>query len=384
MKVLLLVHGLGLGGAETIVCALARHLRAAGAAVEIGCLGELGELGDELRGEDFRVVRHQRRPGFDWTLALRLALRLRRGRFDVVHAHQRTAVSYGLLAGLLDATPLVYTEHGPPFRAPSRRKKAFNRLLRGRVRHITAVADSVKRALVEVEGFVADRITVVPNGVDIGRFHDRSPPARAQARARDGLPLDVPIVGTVGRLAPEKNQGLLLHVLAQLRKRLPNTVLVVVGDGTSRSALGRLAQELGVADGVRVFGPRRDIDRILAGFDVFCLSSISEGVPLTLLEAMAARVPVVATSAGGIAEAARPDREAILIPGAPPDCRECLTAAGERYVTRFADAVAGVLLDPLASQSMTDRAHDRVTHTFALDDICERYRQILKAVARTH
>src|SRR5262249_2599343 len=141
------IHGLGMGGAETMLAQLAFHLRATGDAVEIGCLGELGALGLALREQGLHVVVHERRPGIDWTLPLRLAQRVRQEGIDVVHLHQRTALFYGVLAGLLHRAPIVYTEHGPPAWPLRSRQRWFNRTLAWRIVGITAVSRDVERCL---------------------------------------------------------------------------------------------------------------------------------------------------------------------------------------------------------------------------------------------
>jgi len=378
VKIFLLVHDLEVGGTQMMVCALARHLRAGGADVQIGCLDAVGRLGEELRGAAFPLGLFDRRPGFDGRLPLRLGRHVRRGGFDVVHAHQRAALFYGLLAGLLHATPLVYTEHGPlPGREPSRKKKVFNRLLGRRARGITAVAEDVKRRLVEEEGFNPLHIEVVPNGVDLGRFGDTV--SREVARALHGLSPQACILGTVGRLVPVKNQALLLHVIARLRTRVPDAQLVVVGDGPERSALEALARRLDVADRVRFLGESRNIETVLPAFDVFCLPSLAEGLPLTLLEAMAARVPIVAAAVGGIPEAVRPEREAVLVAGTPPDGRAPLTDAGLAYLDALSEAVLQLLRDPARRRRLAERAYERVAGAFSMDTVCRRYADILAA-----
>jgi glycosyltransferase involved in cell wall biosynthesis len=190
VKVLLLVHGLDVGGAETMVAQLARRLRDGGDTVEVDCLGWLGTIGTigvELRAEGFAVVVHARRPGFDATLPWRLARRIRAGRFDVVHAHQRTALFYGLLAGMLSTAAFVYSEHGPVFGAAvPRRQWLFNRALGWRVRCLSAVSAALARELSELEGFVGRSIAVVPNGVDVERTTAAAASGRDAARARIG------------------------------------------------------------------------------------------------------------------------------------------------------------------------------------------------------
>jgi glycosyltransferase involved in cell wall biosynthesis len=380
VNILLLVQDLDVGGTQMMVCALARHLRAGGAGVQIGCLDAVGTLCAELRGAGFPLRLFGRRPGFDGALAVRLGRHVRRGGFDVVHAHQRTALFYGLLAGLLHATPLVYTEHGPlQGRGPSRKKKVFNRLLGRRIRRVTAVAEDVKRRLVEEEGFDPLHIEIVPNGVDLGRFSDTV--SREVARARHGLSPQACILGTVGRLVPVKNQALLLHVIARLRTRVPDAQLVVVGDGPERSALEALARRLEVADRVRFLGECRNIETVLPAFDVFCHASLAEGIPLTLLEAMAAHVPVVATAVGGIPEAARPDREAVLVAGTPPDGRAPLTDVGLSYVDELGEAVVQLLQDPARRRRLAERAYERVAELFSMDTVCRRYADILAAAS---
>lgn len=380
MRVMTLVHGLAVGGAETMVAALARHLRSAGNDVEIGCLDEVGALGEDLRAGGFSVVSYGRRPGFDHKLPFTLARRFRRGGFDVLHAHQRTAFFYGLLAGLVTRAPLVYSEHGPPFPSgPSRRKKSFNRLLGRRARRITAVSAHLRHSLGAVEGLDAERIEIVPNAVDPGRFVARSQAARCQGRVLLGIPESTRVLGTVGRLVPVKNHRLLLYVLRELRGRLDDLTLVIIGEGPERRRLEALACELGIADGVVLTGERRDAEALLPAFDVFCLSSLCEGIPLTLLEAMAAGVPVVSTSVGGIPEAARPDQDALLVEGEPPDCAVELTDAARCFVESFAARVERILVEPGLGCRLAESARLRVADRFSMDDICHRYAEVLAA-----
>jgi len=391
MKVLLLVHSLDVGGTELMVAHLARHLRASGDEVEVGCLGALGAIGEDLRAEGIPVLVHARGPGFDATLPLRLAQRVRAGRFDIVHAHQRTALFYGLLGGLLHKAPIAYTEHGFAFDdATLARLRWFNRLLGRRVRLITAVSADLARQLTTHEGFAGRAIVVVPNGIDCELWASADHAGRDAARALCGLPPEAVVMGSVARLHPVKRHHVLVEVVAHLRRSIPELTLVLVGDGPERAALMALARDLGVADAVHLLGVRRDVQHILPAFDVFCLTSWREGIPLTLLEAMAARVPVVATTAGGIPEAVRAEVDGLLITpvGAEPPSLEAGTpphlgtgdASAGRDVERFAAAVKRVLSDAALRQRLTQQAFLRVRADFALADVCRRYRELLGAV----
>ncbi len=363
MKVLLLIHGMGLGGSESMVAALARYLIGRGDAVEIGCLGVLGRLGAELRAAGMPIVVHARRAGFDATLPLRLAQRIRVEQFDVVHAHQRTALFYGLLAGLLHRAPLVYTEHGPVVGPIRWRQRVFNRALGWRARRVTAVSQDLARQLVEREGLRSAKVEVIHNAVDVERFASGARAGREAARARLGLPAAAAIIGSVGRLDAVKNYALLMRAVCLL----PEHWLVLVGDGPEQEALTAQAQQLGIAARVRFLGMRRDVEDVLPALDVFCLSSVSEGIPLSMLEAMAARVPVVATRAGGIPEAVRHEREALLVDGVPAD---------------LAAALARVLSDGALRRALTDGAVARVASEFGVDAVCRRYAEVLESARR--
>ncbi len=383
MKVMMLVHGLGVGGAEAMICHVASHLRDRGADVEIGCLGELGRMGEELQAAGADVVVHRRKPGFDASLPLRLARRLRQGRFDVAHAHQRTALVYTLLAGVLAPTPLVYTEHGLPLEGGSvRKQRAFNRMLGWRLQRITAVSDALKRELVECEGLVAANVEIIPNGVDVDRFAAAALPSRAEARRRIGLPLQARVLGSVGRLEPVKNPRLLLYVIERLCDRVPDLHLVLVGDGAERPGLESMARLLHLEDRVHLLGTRRDVELILPALDVFCLSSRSEGTPLSLLEAMAAGVPTVATFVGGVPEIVRSEQEGLLVAGMPPDATRPLAASSIGYVDAFADAVERLLSDEDLRRHVVGRALAR-SRDFAVDAICRRYAAVLVEAARS-
>ena len=180
---------------------------------------------------------------------------------------------------------------------------------------------------------------MVPNGIDLTRFQPE-PRLRDEVLRELGLPESAFVVGTVGRLAPEKAQGVLLEAAQQLLRRPAERPLyvVLVGDGAERAALEKAAAPLG--ERVRFLGARADVPRLLQGFDVFCLSSRTEGLPLVLPEAMATGLPVVSTAVGGIPSVVVEGVTGYLVPvGAPAALAEALgrlqrdTALGPRLGT---------------------------------------------------
>ena len=381
MKVLVLVHGLPVGGTEMMVCHLARRWREEDTDVVIACLDEVGELGEGLRSEGFEIVELNRQPGFDRALASRLRRTIRQGGFDVVHAHQYTCYFYGAIARIFGGCPLVFTEHGRFYPdLPSRKRRIFNKLLGKKATHITAVSEGVRRALVDIEGFPDRRIETLYNGIDVDRFAKVASRPRAELRREAGLPVDAPVLGTVGRLDGIKNHGFLLQAFARLRQRVPPACLAILGGGPEREHLETLARKLDLGDSVHFLGQRQAAAEVLAAFDAFTLTSLSEGTPMTILEAMACSRPIVATAVGGIPEVLENGQEAILIEGTPPDCRDAVPADAEGYLTKYVEAVEHVLLDADSAGKLATRALERVQSQFSLDVICRRYLEIFEKV----
>jgi glycosyltransferase involved in cell wall biosynthesis len=296
------LHTLNVGGAEVLAARLARRLRDMCRFVFL-CLDELGTLGAELRSEEFAVEVLGRKSGVDGRCALRLAQALRRERVDVIHAHQYTPFFYSLLARLVfDHPPVLFTEHGrhfPDYRRPKR--VLANRLLIQRRDRIVGVGQAVRQALINHEGLPAKRVGVIYNGIDAACFANGHCD-RASIRHEMGVGRDDFVVLLVARLDYLKDHATAIRMLARVRERRPDIRLVLVGEGPEQAAIARLVDEHRLAEQVRFLGLRKDVARLLHATDLFLLTSISEGIPLTVLEAMAARLPVLATRVGGLPE----------------------------------------------------------------------------------
>jgi glycosyltransferase involved in cell wall biosynthesis len=343
-------------------------MRARGIDLTVACLDELGFFGEGLKREGFSCHQLGRQPGFDFALPGRIAALAKSERVDVIHAHQYTPFFYGVMARRKAGVPLLFTEHGRFYPdLPSWKRRLFNRLIGCRVDHTTAVSDAVKEALVAIEGMPSAPIEVLHNGIDLGRFSVPTG-ARDWLAETHGVPMDAPVVGTVARLNPIKNQAMLVDAFAQARQVVPDAHLAIVGDGSERQALQTQVADLGLNAAVHFLGERDDVARMLGAMDVFALSSLSEGMPMTLLEAMAARVPIATTDVGGISQMLEPGREALF-------CASDDTAA-------FSANLVRLLSNPEVCEELTARAHARVVDDFSLDVIGERYLHIYRALAR--
>jgi len=326
-RVLQITNSLAIGGLERVVTDLTCLLHERGIESEVLCLAEGGPLEDELRvrGVPIRIL-HKRPGGRPGALAA-VASCLLAGRFDVVHTHNTGPLLYGMPAAWLTGISMrVHTEHGRiPAEQRGRGLRRAECWALGRCSHVVAVSSPGVEALRRDTGFLG-AIGIVHNGYAPAHLVNRT-----QARASLGIPDGVPVMAVVGRLAVEKGQDLALRALAALGTGEPNLVLVLVGDGPERNALEALAGQLGLSGRVLFTGARPDVRQLYQAFDLVLLPSRSESLPMVLLEAGTAGVPVLATRVGGMPEVVEDGETGLLV---PPEDPAALAAAAKRILLR--------------------------------------------------
>ncbi len=276
---------------------------------------------------------------------------------DVLHSHNVRANVHARVAGWRAGVPArVSTIHNSVYHydvAPlNRRAYAMaERLTLRWCDRVIAVSEGIAQQLRSGYGFPADKITVVPNGVDTGRLKpDRS---REQVREAIGAEPGASVLLQVGRLTPQKGFDILFEAVAQIAKRYPHLVVLAVGEGPLRQQLEGLAQQLNIESAVRFLGHREDVADLLNAADLVTLASRSEGMPYTLLEAMGSGRAVVATRIGGIEEVIKEEGTAQLVPTENPEA--------------LAAAITTLLDDPAHAAQMGSDAHDYIMehHTAA-------------------
>jgi glycosyltransferase involved in cell wall biosynthesis len=364
-----LVLSLSPGGTERLVIEICRQL-ASRAESMVCCLDEPGGWAAELEALHVPVVALGRQPGFQPSLAIQIARLIKANDIDVVHCHHYSPYVYGLMAARLANVRLVFTEHGRlSDAAPSRKRRLVNPLLSMLGGRVCAVSADLKRHMV-AEGFPARRVEVVYNGIDAG--HRPTSIERHGAREALGVPGGALVTGTVGRLDPVKNLAAMLRAHALLAERHPDSRAVIVGDGPERGALEALAAELGIADSVIFTGYRSDVRALMAAFDVYVNTSTYEGVSLTILEAMATSLPVIATPVGGNPEVIIDQETGLLVPA---------------RARAIADAISLLWLDPRRRRLMGDAGRWRVIRHFSIarmvDDYASAYHLGVKKNATT-
>jgi L-malate glycosyltransferase len=357
-----ILHGLQVGGAEVLAARLARQLNRDYRFLFI-CLDELGSLGRELRDEGFPVEVLDRRPGLDWRCARRLAEITHREQVDVLHAHQYTPFFYSAVSRLLGSRPpILFTEHGrhqPDYPRP-KRMLANRVLLRGRDR-VVAVGEAVRQALIHNEGIAPGRVQVIHNGIPLDKFGTQPTASeRAAIRAEIGLGPDDLVLIQVARLDYLKDHATAIRTIERVKNRCSRARLVLVGDGPERGPIESLVRQRTLGEDVRFLGQRDDVPRLLAVSDIVLLTSISEGIPLTLIEAMAAGRPVVSTRVGGVAEVVDDGQTGLLAPAGDDD-------ALAEQILRLGD-------DPLLREQMGRLGRQRAAALFSERQMHDHYR----------
>jgi len=314
---------------------------------------ESGEL-KRRAGEGLRFVGFSPRSELDLQAGWQLGRVLADVQPDVVHAHDPMAVALAATAITMNPRlrrPALVAARRVDFHLKSH---AFSRWKYRKIDLFIAASRAIAGILVD-DGVPRDRVVVVHDGVNIGVL-DRQP--RVDVHAKFWLPRGCPVVGNVAALVAHKGQRYLIAAAAQVVRSVPDVRFLILGEGELRPALERQVRELGLERHVLLPGFTADVGGLQKSFDVFAMSSVTEGLGSAMLDAMADRVPVVATRAGGIPEAITDERDGLLVP--PQDAKA------------LAAALVRLLRDPSLRQQLGDAGRERIIEEFSVDRMVER------------
>jgi glycosyltransferase involved in cell wall biosynthesis len=349
-----LIESDGPGGAERMLASLATELQAAGSHnVVIAPAGGEGWLADELRDtgvqlEPFRLDRPVSRAFAHW-----LTETLRRHRVALAHSHEFTMAVYGAWAARRAGAAHVFTMHGSRYYAERWRRRIAMRIAAMLSGSVVAVSQSLAQHLRRDLWLRPDRVVSIPNGARL------TPVAQSSLRDELQLASTDQLAVAVGNLYPVKGHAYLLEALALLAVRFPQLHVAIAGRGELERPLLARARALQVAERFHLLGLRSDIGNILAGADVFVLPSLSEGVPLALLEAMLAARPIVATAVGEVATVLDGGRAGVLVP--------------PRDAGALVEALTAVLSNPAQARRLSEAAALHASQEYTLNKMTERY-----------
>lgn len=358
-KILHLIETSGPGGAEKVLLSLVDRLEK-GSYQSIACLLKEGWLHAQLERRGVKTFIQPLGAGFDIKWLTKFIPFLRREKVDLMHAHEFAMNAYGSIASALTGIPIVTTVHAKGYYWKNLRRRVAYRFVSKQSKMI-AVSNDVAQFLCKSVGISNDNVQTIYNGIETGVFRSNQE-VRDQTRRELKITGEQLVIGAIGNLYPIKGHTYLVQAAATISKEIPNAVVLIAGRGQLLEKLQIEASQLGVEERIKFLGYREDVPALLQAVDIFVLPSLSEGLPLSALEAMAAGKPVVATQVGGIPEVVINGETGFLV------AAENDGALAEKLIC--------LLKDPCLAQQLGASGIQRVEERFTLDRMVEKYEEI--------
>jgi glycosyltransferase involved in cell wall biosynthesis len=313
---------------------------------------------ERLRADGVELLLLERHSTLNLLAWLRLARFMRAQHVDIVHSHKFGSNFWGTVVAKLARVPVILAhEHTWSFEGERLRRFIDRRVISRLADAVIAVSDADRRRMHDIVGIPAQRIVLIPNGIE------PLPPGDGPALRREvGVPGDAPVLVAVANLRPQKAFDVMLRAVALLRPRFPNVYLLIAGGGRHGTELEALAAELGISSAVVFLGVRRDIENVLAAGHVAVSSSDFEGSPLAAMQYLAAALPVVATDVGGMPDLVRHGENGLLVPRRNPEA--------------LAGALGELLADPDRARLMGERGRELQREQFSLDAMVQRVQDL--------
>lgn len=365
------LYRLDTGGMEQIVLSVInrtdRRYRHA-----VICVAGFGPMRDRIEDAAVPCLSLDKKPGKDWPHYLRFWRALRSLKPDLVQTYNIGTLDLTPLARLATAGPVIHAEHGRDASDPRGEVRKYRRLRRWMAPFISrfvAVSAELQAWLTDCVGLPPSQVVHIPNGIDVARFGMGSERRAPRRLTGDLAAPGTVLIGNVARLDKVKDHAGLIAAFGLLRERAGghghDCRLVIAGDGPQREALQRQIEQLGLGEAVHLLGNRDDVPALLAECDLFVLSSMAEGMPLTLLEAMAAGLPVVTTRVGDTASVVDDGRTGMLVPPADP--------------LALADALGAYVADAALRRQHGEAGRTRAVAQFGLGTMVSAYEALYDA-----
>lgn len=354
-----------MGGSEKVVYDIVRKLdRERYMPVIVGF--EDGSIRERYEKMEARVYVMKSGSKLDYKLVHNLRNMLLDEGIDIINPHHFTPLFYSFLATRLTKVKLVYTEHSRwQLEQLARMKSVLNRLLLSRTDAVVAISKQIEDYYRNVLKLKGDKIHFITNGIDLALFETGN---GKDVRHELGVENGERLLGTVANLRPEKNHKLLISAFSRVAKELENIRLVLVGFDCMGGEIQRFAAKSGVGEKILFLGQRDDVPELLRIFDIFCLTSVYEGLPLTVLEAMASGVPVIGANVLGINEVIRNDTNGLLFP--------------KNDEKRLADLMKRLLMDGKLRERLSKQGRSYVEKYYNLDDKIKEYDELFQTVCK--
>lgn len=363
IPVLHLCSSLGMFGGENVLLSLAKEMRSSTFIPIVGVLRNSQnphtEIADEASKNKIDNVIFPCNGRFDLKTILLIRGYIKSHDIKILHSHDFKSDFYGFLVSILTPIRTIATCHN--WIASNGKVYFYNYIDQFLLRYfhfVVAVSPSVKNILMD-KGVSPEKIAIIFNGVCIDSFHSNNSEKSIDLRREIGIPPDCPIIGTVGRLSSEKGYTYFLNAAKDVLEDYPNIYFLIVGDGPQRQELINLVSSIGIKGNVVFTGIRTDINRIYSLLDIFVISSITEGLPMVLLEALASRKPVISTNVGAIAQVIEHEVNGLFVePG---------------NIEQLADAIKTLLDNKYQSVTLAQRGYEKVSMYFSSKTMADKY-----------
>ena len=367
INILHLTYDMGIGGTEQVIRNLVEGTDLGRFNPSVLCLdNKVGALGIKLKEQGYNVIAFNRQPGIDLNLIKSIRKYIKNHQIDILHCHQYTPYTYGLLSAWFTNVKVIFTEHGRFY--PDRckwKRMLVNPIFNLNTGAITSISRATKDALVKYELLPRKRIEVIYNGINDLNNQNYG---ITQLRKSLGLEDNELVLGTISRLDPIKNQNLLLDAFKDIRESYRNTKLLIVGDGPLRDELESHAKLLEIDKYTIFTGFQVDPQKYLGLMDIFLLPSLSEGTSMTLLEAMSFYKPCVVTDAGGNPEIVLDGQTGFVTPN--------------RDKRAFVKGIQKLLNSDELRKKVGNAARNRYENYFTVDKMVSLYQNLYLKICR--
>jgi glycosyltransferase involved in cell wall biosynthesis len=351
------IYSFQLGGSEIYATNISKQIDQSKFKIIVFAMDKGGLLENDLKTYGITSLVVHRPNRFSPALFIKIYRLYQRYHPKVIHTHHFTQLLYGAPAAKLLGARVIHTEHSiEQFKRP--RIRFAMKCLSYLCHKVTIIGEEGAQYLIHKVGIPASKVEVIPTGVDTTLCTE----SRDSIRGELHLSLEDRVAIIVARLSPEKNHLFLLETFRKVLNRMPIAKLLIVGEGTEEANIRRLIETLGIEKHVRLLGARRDIPRLLSACDLFTLSSTREGLPIAILEAMAAGLPVVSTDVGDVRMAVKDGVNGILVPSGDSE--------------RYADAVLELLTDSDKRNEYGRKGRELVLQNYSLEAMVKRYDEL--------
>lgn len=360
MNVLHVVNSLEVGGLEKFVLSLSNNYIKFVNCYFV-CLSNEGELYSKSQNNMFFINKND---GLSLKPIIEIIKLVKKYKIDLIHTHNQAPQLYGALAGFFSNVKVVHTKHGRNEPHLPRRVKLdkFSSFL---TRAIVPVSADAADVCIKVIGINPKKIHLILNGIDTVNF---MPGPTGVLRSMVHCKADYALIGIVARLSPEKDHVTLIEACSILRSKGLLFRLAIIGDGPRKTELVALVKQLDLLEEIHFLGTRHDVASLMADLDLFVLSSTTEGVSLTLLEAMSCGIPIVATNVGGTPEVVVDGTTGYLVPSKNPEA--------------LAERMSDILLDSNLGKRMGRAGRERVVDKFSIKETAGSYLKLYHSILR--